>query len=295
MILYNEIISTRKDVVVSSGEFRGAKVAVKSFSDHRKYGRELGALKISGEAGAPVPDVIWSGLDHGRFVIVQTWVEGKLGADGFKAASEHARTRMAIRAGETLALLGTSTERFVAGDASFIRYIEGARQDGDCDWQRLLGTQLRKWQSKLNAKTVHELGGDAELQKLMRWATAPYSGVSSLVHCDYLLRNIIFGHDGKATIIDFGAAMIGDPQYDLGKIVWRDFAGVGTEASSAFTFAWSQATGISVSSERLAIYVACHCLAALAWVDKQAALSNSDVEFRRLALSGFAQARAMWR
>lgn len=286
MINYFDIISSRTDANVAVGELDGRKVAVKTFTDERAFNREAGALEVLNRTGAPVPLMIWSGSDRGKFKIVQDWVEGEPGLHAFRAASDDGRMSMTRTAGFTLGLFGSATRGIGQKDAAFMQFVKNA--DGArLDWPSLLGSQLRKWRSKLTPQTISQLGGEATIDALERWSTAAYHGPSSLIHCDYLFRNVIFGRSGEATIIDLGAAMVGDPQYDLGKIVWRDFRGLDSEASSAFIAAWSQASGIPVSLERLQTYVACHCVAALAWVDKQRALKETDEEFRRLALRGF--------
>jgi aminoglycoside phosphotransferase (APT) family kinase protein len=289
MIMYGNIISSRDGATVAMGELDGSKVAVKTFTAERAFKREIGALEVLNRTGAPVPLMIWFGVDRGKFTIVQEWVEGELGLDAFRASSENGRMLMARTAGSTLGLFGNATRGIGEKDASFMQYVKNT--DGShLDWPSLLGSQLRKWRSKLTPQTVSQLGGESAIDALERRSMAAYNGPSSLIHCDYILRNVIFGRSGEATIIDLGTAMVGDPQYDLGKIVWRDFPGLNSQASSAFITAWSQSSGIPVLPGRLAMYVACHCLAALAWVDKQRALTETDKDFRRLALSGFAQA-----
>jgi aminoglycoside phosphotransferase (APT) family kinase protein len=162
-------------------------------------------------------------------------------------------------------------------------------------WPQLLGTQVEKWTTRISPPTLRSLGGSRSIAELIRRLREAPTDLNTLVHCDYLFRNLIIQSSATAVVIDFGTALVGDPRYDLAKIVWRDLDGARGKLSECFQRRWRELTAIAVPRELLSTYVACHSVAAIAWVEKQAAPDSSNRDFRDLAVATYASEMARWR
>lgn len=278
-------ISRHSGASVAEGLFRGARAAVKVFSSEDGFGRERGALAAAAAAGAPVPALLWAGLHDGRPTMVQQWIEGTPGLAAFRASRAEDRHALVRIAAITHAEMCRAVLAAPESGFAFMAHVKGAgEQTGG--WPGLLASQVEKWVSRLSPTTVDSIGGAAVAVDLVGRARAAPDAPQTLVHCDYLFRNLIVRPSGTATIIDFGTALAGDPRYDLAKMVWRDLDGRG-EYAVHFVQTWAEHSGIEVPAALLDLYVASHCLAAMAWVDRQASPDGPDAAFRDLAIRTF--------
>ena len=286
-------VSRHAGAKVAEGTFRGRRVAVKSFSSDSAFDRERGALSAMGAAGAPVPTVLWAGCHDGIPTIVQNWIDGAPGLPTFLASSDQDQVRLVELAATTHARMCRAALGAAALDLSFIGSVVGAGSHQP-EWPGILADQVEKWLSRLNGATLDALGGSGSANSLLNGALAAPSELRTVVHCDYLFRNLIICSAETAAIIDFGAALVGDPRYDLAKIIWRDLDGPCGDLSTRLLQRWKEETGIDVPANLLSLYVACHSLAALAWVDKQPSATSSDARFRSLALQTFFSVPKPW-
>lgn len=278
-------ISSHSGATVSEGTFRGARAAVKVFGSDQAFNRECGALTAAASAGAPVPALLWAGFHDGRPTMVQQWIEGTPGLEAFRASRGRDRLDLAGLAASTHAGMCRAALQAPSPDFGFMAHVNGRSSDRG-DWPGLLASQVEKWLSRLSAATLDSIGGAAAVENLVEGARAAPTELRTVVHCDYLFRNLIVRPYGTAIIIDFGTALAGDPRYDLAKMVWRDLDGSG-ELAAHFVRTWVEHSGIEVPAALLDLYVACHCLAAMAWVDKRGSPGGADAPFRDLAIHAF--------
>jgi hygromycin-B 4-O-kinase len=280
-------VSTHSGASVAEGLFEGARAAVKVFASEAGFNRECGALGAAAASGAPVPALLWVGFHGGKPTMVQEWIEGIPGPAAFRAARGRARVALVGLAAATHAAMCRSALEAPAPDFGFMAHVGGlpARHG----WPGLLGSQVEKWLSRLSPASLAAIGGGGAIEALLRRVGAAPDDLRTVVHCDYLFRNLIVRPCGTAAIIDFGTALAGDPRYDLAKMVWSDLDGRG-ELAAHFIRTWREQSRIEAPDDVVDLYVRCHCLAAMAWVDKQPSPTGSDRAFRDLAMKTFAAA-----
>jgi aminoglycoside phosphotransferase (APT) family kinase protein len=243
--------------------------------------------------GAPVPAVLWAGDHDGSPTIVQQWIEGVPALRLFRRARGDERLALVEMAAAAHARLCRAALEAPFLDLAFMTHVQGV-PSGRRDWPRLLAAQVGKWLSRVKPETLEALGGTTAADALARRVQAAPEDLLAVVHCDYLFRNLIVAPEGAGVIIDFGAALAGDPRYDLAKIAWRDLDGHGGDLATRFVQGWRERTGIEVPDALLSLYTACHALAALAWVDKRSAPLERDAGFRKLALEAWRTAAKPW-
>ncbi len=278
-------ISRHSGATVAEGLFGGARAAVKVFGSEDGFRRECGALEAAAAAGAPVPALLWAGRHDGRPTMVQQWIEGIPGLAAFRASRGEDRRALVRLAATTHAEMCRAALAAPEPDFAFMADVKGAGA-GAHGWPGLLASQVEKWVSRLSPTSLDSIGGAEAAERVVGLARAAPDALRTLVHCDYLFRNLIVRRSGTAVIIDFGTALAGDPRYDLAKMVWRDLDGRGALAAH-FVETWAEQSGIEVPAELLDLYVACHCLAAMAWVDRRASPRRPDAAFRDLAVRSF--------
>ena len=213
-------------------------------------------------------------------------IDGVPGSAAFRAARGRARLELVGLAASTHAAMCRSALEAPPPDFGFMAHVGGlpARRD----WPGLLGSQVEKWLSRLSPATLGAIGGAGAVEALLERLRAAPDDRRTVVHCDYLFRNLIVRPCGTAVVIDFGTALAGDPRYDLAKMVWSDLDGRG-ELAAHFIRTWRERSRLEAPDELLHLYVRCHCLAAMAWVDKQPSPAGSDRAFRDLAMKTFAE------
>jgi aminoglycoside phosphotransferase (APT) family kinase protein len=278
-------ISRRSGATVAEGLFGGARAAVKVFSSEAGFNRECGALAAAAATGAPVPALLWAGRHDGRLTMVQEWIEGIPGLTALRASRGGARLELAGLAAATHAGMCRAALEAAPRDFGFMAHVGGVSA-GHGDWPGLLGSQVEKWLSRLRPATLGAIGGAGAMETLVARARGAPNDLRTVVHCDYLFRNLIVRPCGTAVVIDFGTALAGDPRYDLAKMVWSDLDARG-ELARHFVRTWTEHSRIEAPGDLLDLYVSCHCLAAMAWVDRKASPRDSDSAFRHLAMKTF--------
>jgi aminoglycoside phosphotransferase (APT) family kinase protein len=284
-------ISRHPGATVAEGVFEGRRAAIKTFSSYNGFRRESGALAAMARAGAPVAHPMWAGAYGDRHVLIQSWVDGTPGLDAFRAARGADRAELVELAAATHAHLCRAALDGPGLGQHVVEALTGSRADA---WPQILAAQVGKWLSRVSLESLSLLGGGERLARLLEAARAAPAEPHTIVHCDYLFRNLIIGSPKAAVVIDFGAALMGDPRYDLAKLVWCDLDGSEGELAGRFITAWVERTGLAAAPELINLYVCCHSLAAVAWVDKQSSPTLADSDFRRRALQTFAATPKHW-
>jgi hypothetical protein len=284
-------ISRHPGAAVAEGLFQGRRAAIKTFDSPEGFRRESGALSAMARAGAPVPHLLWAGPYRDSYVLIQSWVDGTQGMVAWRAAQGEDQAQLVELAAAAHARMCKAALAAPALEVDFMRGLGGVPAGA---WPELLTAQVCKWLSRIGPETLEAMGGNEHMSRLLGAAGAAPADLRTIVHCDYLFRNLIISSPASATIIDFGTALIGDPRYDLAKILWCDLDGPEGELSNRFVRSWTERTGLSAAPELLGLYVCCHSLAAVAWVEKQASPTHADRNFRKLALQTFARTPKPW-
>jgi aminoglycoside phosphotransferase (APT) family kinase protein len=204
--------------------------------DGREMSLEAAVLDAVGAAGAPVPELITSGVDaEGVSYIVAEAVEGEtiarkiLRDEQFVTARQH----LAAQLGSALALIHTVEPDLIDG-----------LHDAD---------PLEQYRQVLDASGQPH----PAFELAFKWLDAhrPAPSRRSLVHGDFRLGNIVVGPHGLEAVLDWELAHAGDPMEDLGWLcvrAWRfgsprPVAGVG-EYETLFQ-AYEAAGGARVDPE----------------------------------------------
>jgi len=173
--------------------------------DERDMLIEAGVVRAAGRGGAPVPELIEARRrDDGMAFMVLEAIDGEtiarkiLRDDKFASARPHLVTDF-----------GTALAKIHALDVSSIHGL----QETD--------------QVEYYTGVLDQLGQPHPVLELVRnWLidTRPRSQLSTLVHGDFRLGNMIVGPDGLRAVIDWELAHVGDPMEDLGWLcvkAWR--------------------------------------------------------------------------
>lgn len=153
-------------------------------------------------------------------------------------------------------------------------------------WGQQLELMVSRWMSRINplSSDYHEFSDQLnELRQYSKNLCEPTH--ISLLHCDYIGRNILADSDNRISgVIDFEAARIGDAVYDLAKIVWADIDFSDLELRNAFLEGWEYTYKQAVPRMKFLYYVGIQCLAAIAWTDKNHSSDDADPIFRASAI-----------
>lgn len=85
--------------------------------------------------------------------------------------------------------------------------------------QGYLARQLARWSKQLAASRSREVPGIDELRDRLA-AGLPETGLSTIVHGDYRLDNVILGPDDRIrAVVDWEMATLGDPLTDIGMLM----------------------------------------------------------------------------
>lgn len=125
--------------------------------------------------------------------------------------------------------------------------------------QGYLERQVRRWAGQLDLTRVHTraLPGIDEVTEWLR-AHLPESGPTTVVHGDYKLDNVMYGHEPPAhllAVLDWEMATLGDPLADVGYCLsfWGP-AGIEVEVGLHDLNRLSQAEGFPSQQEMVALY-----------------------------------------
>lgn len=136
-------------------------------------------------------------------------------------------------------------------------------------WNGLLARMVDKWLSRINPAAADHASFEAPLQALQRACQdVREPRFLRLLHGDYIGRNILVDEAGQVSgILDYEAARVGDPVYDLAKIVWAGADFFDLALRNAFLQGWEAGCGETVPPREFLCYVGVQCLAAIAWTD----------------------------
>ena len=153
-------------------------------------------------------------------------------------------------------------------------------------WNKQLDLMILKWISRINLLSADYHEFSYQVDELRQYDTALCEPSEfTLLHCDYIGRNILVTNDNRISgIIDFEAARIGDPIYDLAKIVWVNMDFSELELRNAFLDGWEYTYKQAVPKRKFLYYVGIQCIAAISWADTNRSFDGTDTTFRSSAI-----------
>jgi aminoglycoside phosphotransferase (APT) family kinase protein len=153
-------------------------------------------------------------------------------------------------------------------------------------WNKQLDLMISKWVTRINPLSSDYQEFSSQLDELRQYDTASCEPAQlTLLHCDYIGRNILVGNDNRISgVIDFEAARIGDPIYDLAKIVWVNMDFSELDLRNAVLAGWESTYKQTVPKRKFLYYVGIQCLATIAWTDTHCSSDGTDPVFRASAI-----------
>lgn len=275
MIKKNQIIEKKNDAL---------HWVIKKFPDRYSYERELEANLHLQHCNLPIPKLLSYGEDQFGWNINYQYIAGHDSKLLFKNADNNNRMLLLESAASSLASIHKKSAVLTPPNLQKLR-IKEFNLEQENYWQKLIGSQLLKWWNRItpsSMKDINKVGLLLFLQEQISALSKPRS--LSILHCDFSFRNMRVGLDNKVIILDFGAALYGDPVYDLTKILWTDLDNLDYSFSMNFLKKWSQNSGIFVDKRVIALYGAIQCVAAISWVDKVGINSQTNEVFREKAI-----------
>lgn len=237
--------------------------------------REARVLRALKGTDVPHPSCVASsdgGGDLGAPFFVMEWVEGFNPVTGlpigFKEHPELCR-RLGLSLIDGLAAL--SRVDYKAAGLEGFGNVEDWPQHQVARWSKQLATcaQYPQWPGPANLGPVEKIGAWLENH-------LPPNVTPSVVHGDYHIGNVLFSADNgrTAAIVDWELATLGDPLFDLGRLlaVWPD-----PDGDTPFIHKVTPWEGFPHRDELIAAYSAAteRSLGALLWFEVMACYRNA--------------------
>lgn len=158
-------------------------------------------------------------------------------------------------------------------------------------WHDYLNVKLKVWEGNIARMPVDfpHFQIMASVQRCKDVVSTMVTDDVALIHGDYTQQNIVWDSEKEHwKVLDFGAALIGDPRFDLGKIIWVNGHIHDRAAVNMFVDAWRSVSGLEVCFEQVMFYATLHAIAAMDWTFRQslqrAATVNCRTDFLQRAL-----------
>jgi len=177
---------------------------------------EFMVLRAAFEEGVPVPEVFWFSEDKavlGAAFFVMALVEGETIARRLLRDADYARART-VMPGQLAEILARIHQ------VDPIKHqLDFLAQPGE----NAALTEVLRYQDSFRRLALEP---HPAFELAFRWLLSriPRTPRTTLVHGDYRIGNVIFGHEGVRAILDWELAHLGDPMEDLGWMcvrAWR--------------------------------------------------------------------------
>ncbi|MFD1121448.1 phosphotransferase family protein [Methylophilus flavus] len=153
-------------------------------------------------------------------------------------------------------------------------------------WQSYIQLLVNKWVGRIRfTEPDTQLNLEHAVKTIVALsAQIPEPKTKSILHCDFVGRNIIVDSQSLVGLIDFEEVQIGDPAYDAAKFVWATLDWQNQQETSAFYKAWARAYDAPQDWHLFHIYIAIQSIAAIAWCDKNTLDTSENADFRTNAV-----------
>ncbi|MDP9803116.1 aminoglycoside phosphotransferase family protein [Acinetobacter calcoaceticus] len=277
------LVTHRDGASVYKAQTTQGEVFVKAYTrkvDNDRYCEILDELTAFSLAPKVLNKFEWENY----FVVVMSALEGQPVNNILKNCSRTEKISLLKSAGSTLG----SFHRTINSSRLFEMRFWQARDSASKSpilWNEHLKLMISKWMSRVDPLKPDYQEFSYELSELLLYCKDLREPTQfSLLHCDYISRNILANSSNKISgVLDFEAARIGDAVYDLAKMVWVDIDFSDLELRNAFLRGWEMTYGDVVPQREFLCYVGIQCLAAIAWTDKNKPIEGNTI-FRASAI-----------
>jgi aminoglycoside phosphotransferase (APT) family kinase protein len=275
-------IVSRSKCSVFMGRFENKKVAIKIFPEEGAFLREVEATKLLQYTPLISPQCYYYGQVESGYALMYEWIYGVSALDKMNSIQPSERIAFIDKLGHLHALFHNCTARAI----SVNQYEPSVfKMNFDTPWKNVIENKLCKWIKPISSIYYDQIGGQKIFDEILKdLETSEPSDQATLIHCDFLLRNLLVNEEGKIFIIDFDTCLIGDPVYDICKILWADFGGYKSNTSLRYINAWKAHTTIGYRPELLRLYIIITCIAALSWLSKYGNVSYENKRFGESAI-----------
>ena len=285
--ILNPIVS-RSKCSVFEGKFENMPVAIKIFPKKKEFLRELEAIKLLQDAPFVAPRCYYYGKIEAGYALMYEWINGVNAIQKMNSISPHDKIEFVEKIGHLHSQFHNCTINAISEnlyDSSIFK------MKFNTPWEDVIKNKLSKWIQPISSIYFNQIGGQKIFDTILKeLETSELSYKNTLIHCDFLLRNIIVNEEGKIFIIDFDTCLIGDPVYDICKILWADFGGHKSDASVQYINAWKEHSSITYRSDLLRLYIIITCIAALSWLSKY---GNESYENKLFGKNAIQQIRSL--
>jgi len=278
-----KLVTHRDGATVYKAQTTQGDVFVKMYThkvDHERYCEILDELRALPLAPKLLNQFEWENY----FVVVMSALEGQPVNNILKNCSRTEKLLLLKSAGSSLGSFHRAINSCRLFEMNFWKGRDNSSEDPTL-WSEHLKLMTSKWMSRIDPSKADYQKFSYELNVLLSYCKDLREPKQlSLLHCDYIGRNLLATSNNKISgVLDFEAARIGDAVYDLAKMVWVDIDFSDLELRNSFLRGWEMNYGEEVPQREFLCYVGIQCLAAIAWTDKNKSMEG-NIMFRSSAV-----------
>ena len=214
-------------------------------SNTRSLDTEFALLRRLFDRGLPVARPLWCALNDPAFGAPAMIMERVAGVDLRKYLSDKGETVERRALGLVLVEQQVAIHRIALDDLSDVL-------PASCAASAL--TELKPWTEIIEAAAAGNCQPLLSAAVLWLQVNAPTPTRATLVHGDFKTNNLILADDGRATVLDWEMAHVGDPVEDLAwTLLWTtgdDLVG-GLLSRDEYLYAYTAASKVPVDAPRL--------------------------------------------
>lgn len=281
-----QLVIQRRGGYVLKGQLADETVYVKLSDNKTPFDKEVELLKAFEDSEGLTPHLIMSNTFNNWYVRLIREIPGVTLDKVLPNASGLERDDIISSTGSLLAKFQKQLNPEKIRQMAFWQKNCGSQVDLPL-WGDYLKSLLYKWMGRIKFNEHdYKLGLDKAVQSVIHETKQIQEPKTiSILHCDFVGRNILISSEMKATgLIDFEAIHIGDPVYDLAKFVWATLDWKEKNEATIVKNSWASTYESSINEDRFNLYVAIQTIAAIAWCDKNTADAIDNIEFRANAI-----------
>ncbi|MBO8156953.1 MAG: phosphotransferase [Bacillaceae bacterium] len=283
-------VVTRPELLVYKGQMNHKHVAVKIHKQEYLFNREVKSLRLLNSKSVRVPQLICEDKIDEDFIIIEDWMDGKPIAPLFSSYNEEKQSFLMEKIGEVLAEMQFALSKNELKESDFwLRHNYDASTFEEFSWKSYIERQVDKWIGRIK---LSEEDRQSSLEQHLAAIKDRINGLeepprTTFIHCDFGFRNLLIRPDESDIkgVIDFEGASIGDPLWDLAKLPLMDLHDKNTELEQRLFYGWENASSQSLDLERINLYKSLEGLAGIAWVDKQAQMTDQMRMLRQRSIA----------
>lgn len=277
------LVTHRDGATVYKAQTTQGEVFVKAYTrkvDNDRYCEILNELKAFSLGPKLLNKFEWENYS----IVVMSALEGQSVNNILKNCSRTEKLLLLKSAGSSLGSFHRAINSCRLLEMNFWKGRDNSSEDPNL-WSEHLKLMTSKWMSRIDPSKADYQEFSYELNVLLSYCKDLREPKQlSLLHCDYIGRNLLATSNNKISgVLDFEAARIGDAVYDLAKMVWVDIDFSDLELRNSFLQGWEMTYGEEVPQREFLCYVGIQCLAAIAWTDKNKSMEGNTM-FRSSAI-----------